>query len=81
MPSVSPQFPCSAGSHFQKSFKPADYNLDPGEKLNCTKAIQLEAELQQKEGQVELEIPQREGFIAIMMIAVVATGLRTVTIY
>ena len=49
--------------------------------MNCTKAIQLEAELQQKEGQVELEIPQREGFIAIMMIAVVATGLRTVTIY
>ena len=27
-----------------------------------SKAIQLEAELQQKEGQVELEIPQREGF-------------------
>lgn len=27
-----------------------------------SKAIQLEAELPQKEGHVELEIPQREGF-------------------
>ena len=26
---------------FSEALKPADYNLDPGEKVNCTKAIHL----------------------------------------